>query len=128
MSDKEVKSFTLDPENKRALEQTDNASAVVNDLVTQWRKGGNNRNTVALELRKRQKEREKREAKERVERLEAEEEEIERLLMEFERDEDAKLEEARDALAQTPKDPDNGAIQTWARKLGVTPEQLIESL
>jgi len=128
MTDKEVKSFTLDPENKRALDQTDNASAVVNDLVTQWRQGGKNRDTVALELRKRQKERQIEEAQDKLERLQTEDEEIERLLIEFECDEDAKLEEARNALANTPKDPNNGAVENWAQKLGVTPEQLIDSL
>jgi predicted RNase H-like nuclease (RuvC/YqgF family) len=127
MTEKERRTVTLDPENDRVLEDSDNASAIVNDLVEQYRKNGD-RGTAALELQREQKQRELKNAKRKVENLKQDIAELDALIREYQREEDAELQEAREKLAQTPKEPDNPAIQSWAQDLGLTPEQLLDEL
>jgi len=127
MTEKKRRTVTLDPENDRVLEDSDNASAIVNDLVEQYRKNGD-RGTAALELQREQKQRELKNAKRKVENLEQDIAELDALIREYQREEDAELQEAREKLAQTPKEPDNPAIQSWAQDLGLTPEQLLDEL
>lgn len=127
MSDKKRKSVTLDPDNAQYLTEHDNASALVNDLVENYRKHGD-RGVVGLKLQRKQKEAEAQSAQERADRLFNEGEELDRLIKEFEREESAELKEARSALAETPKDPDNPAIERWAKELGMTPTELLEEL
>lgn len=127
MSDKERRTVTLDAENDKILEESDNASAIVNDLVEQYRKNGD-RGTAALELQREQKQRELKNAKRKVENLEQDIAELDALIREYQREEDAELQEAREKLAETPKEPDNPAIKSWAKDLGLTPEQLLDEL
>lgn len=124
---KKPKTVTLDRENHEFLQEQDNASALVNDLVEQYRRNGD-RGTVGLELQRKQKRREAKHAKQRAERLQEDVEELDALIREFERDHNAELAEARQALEATPKDPDNPAIKKWAKDLGMTPEQLLDEL
>lgn len=124
---KETRTVTLDEENDEFLADQDNASAVVNDLVTQFREGGD-RGTAALELQKKQKERDLETHKNFVENLEQDIAEIEALVQEFKREEDAELQEAQDALKHVPNDPENDAVQNWAQKLGMTPTELLSEL
>ena len=127
MSNKKPKTMTFSRENYEFLQEQDNASALVDDLVEQYRRNGD-RGTVGLELQRKQKEREARHAKERAERLENDVQELDELIREFERDHTAELDAAREALEKTPKDPDNPAIQKWAKDLGMTPEELLDQL
>ena len=127
MSNKKPKTMTFSRENYEFLQEQDNASALVDDLVEQYRRNGD-RGTVGLELQRKQKEREARHAKERAERLEDDVQELDELIREFERDHTAELDAARNALEKTPKDPDNPAIQKWAKDLGMTPEELLDQL
>lgn len=127
MSNKKPKTMTFSEENYEFLQEQDNASALVDDLVEQYRRNGD-RGTVGLELQRKQKEREARHAKERAERLQEDVNELDELIREFERDHSAELDAARDALEKTPKDPDNPAIQKWAKDLGMTPEELLDQL
>lgn len=72
-----------------------------------------------------------RERNERDREIAAERDELERLesrLKTFDDSEDDRLQEARDALEKTPKDPENPAIKKWASKLAMTPEELINEL
>lgn len=72
-----------------------------------------------------------REINERERELAAEQDALERLQQQLETFEDtheSKLDEARETLSDTPRDPENPAIQTWAKELGMPPEQLIEEL
>ena len=71
MSDKERRTVTLSPDANRTLEQEDNASAVVNDLVEQYARTGD-RGAAGLKLRRKHKLNELEEARERVSRLESE--------------------------------------------------------
>jgi len=127
MADKERRTVSLDPQNHEWLSDHDNASALVNDLVEQYRRNGD-RGTAGLELQRQQKEREKEHLEQRLENIETDIQELDALIREYRRSEDAELVEARETLADTPRDPENPAIQSWARDLGMTPEQLIEDL
>jgi response regulator RpfG family c-di-GMP phosphodiesterase len=127
MSDKKRRAVTLDEENDDFLADQHNASALVNDLVTEYRKG-EDKSTVALELQLKQKRKELREARKRAERLEGDVEELEQLKDEFTEQETAELHEARDALQGTPMEPTNEAVKTQAEKVGLTPTELIERL
>jgi len=72
-----------------------------------------------------------REINDRERELAAERDELERLqqqLETFDDEQNAKLETAREELADTPKEADNPAIQKWAEKCGLTPTALLEEL
>ena len=62
------------------------------------------------------------------ERLREEQQRIEEQLTEVEAEEPELLDQARDALADTPRDADNPAIQNWAAKLGIPAADLIDEL
>ena len=124
---KETRTVTLDEENDAFLAEQDNASALVNDLVTQYREGGD-RGTVALELQKDQKKRKLDTHQRMVNNLQNDIAEIETLIREFKREESAELREARQALEHVPNDPENEAVKNWAKKLGKTPDELLSEL
>ena len=56
--------------------------------------------------------------------------ELERLQAQLERHDaqQDQWDEAREKLRETPRDTDNPAIQQWADKLGVSPQELIDEL
>lgn len=127
MTDKERRTFTIDPENDELCQEHDNASALVNELLEQYRKGSD-KETVGIDLQIEQKQRELQERRKEVERIERDIEELEQLRAGISKQEDAQLSEAKEALANTPKEPTNDAIQSWASDLGMTPAQLIDEL
>ena len=129
MSDKERRTVTLSPEANRTLEQEDNASAVVNDLVEQYARTGD-RGAAGLKLRRKHKINELEEARERVARLESEIEELAVLIEEREATQ-PDWDDMREAIGNIdPKmiTPDNEAIDTWAEKLGVPASEVVEDL
>jgi len=127
MSNKKTRTVSLDAENHEYLKTEDNASAVVNDLIEQLRQGGD-RHTAAIDLQIEQKERELSEAEGKVDRLKQELSELRRLRASTQREEDARLEQAIDALEGVPRDPSNPAVENWAGKLGMTPAELVDEL
>lgn len=127
MTDKRRKSFSLDEPNAELCDDHDNASALVNDLLTQYRKGAD-KETVAIDLQIQQKKRELEEKDRQRERVESELQELRQLKAGVESRESADLQRAKDVLSSTPRDPSNVAIQDWADDLGMTPEELIEEL
>lgn len=127
MSDKETRTVSLSPDNNDYLKNKDNASAVVDDLITQLREGGD-RQTAVVDMQIEQQRREITEAENRVERLEQGLDELLSLRQELQNEESAELQEARQALENTPKEPDNPAIQEWAKRLGMAPEELLQQL
>lgn len=130
MSDKERRTVTLSPDANRTLEQEDNASAVVNDLVEQYARTGD-RGAAGLKLRRKHKLNELEEARERVSRLESEVKELTALIEEREDTEAAEWDTAREVLGRIDDadlTPENDAVKTWAEKLGVTPTELIEEV
>jgi len=124
---KKRKSITFDEDNYEFLSNHDNASALVRDLVEQYRTDGN-REKAALKLRQQQKQRELESSREDVNRLENDLEEITELLQEVKDVESEQWDNAVSALENTPKEPDNPAVENWADKLGLTPTALIEQL
>jgi len=127
MSEKKRRSVTLSPENDAYLRQQNNASAVIDDLVTQLREGGD-KATAVLDMQIQQKRTELTEAENRVERLEQGLDDLIELRNEMQAKDSAELQEARAALSGVPDDPNNPAIKNWASKLGLSPEGLIERL
>jgi len=124
---KETRTVSIDKANDAFLANHDNASALVNDLVEQYRNGAD-RDTVALQLQMNQKRREKELAEDRVTRLDNDIQELKELAEEFSTKQSAEIREAAKALEDTPKEPDNPAVQNWAKKLGVTPKKLIADI
>jgi len=55
-------------------------------------------------------------------------ERLQRQLEAFDDEQDAQLQEAKEKLAQAPRDPENEAIKKKAKKLGMTPHELLEEL
>lgn len=127
MTDKETRTVSLSEENNQYLSNQDNASAVVDDLITQLREGGD-RETAVIDMQIEQQKREITEAENRVERLKQGLEELRKLRSELQNEESTELAEAKAALEGTPKQTDNPAIQHWAKKLGLSPDDLIEQL
>jgi len=128
MSDKERRGVSIEKKNNDFLARQDNASALINDLVEQYRKSGKGRGEAALALQIEQKEGELEDAQGTVDRLESELEQLRALKSEYARQEETELEEVRDTLAEVEKDPTNDAVQHQAEKLGMTPEQLLDEL
>ena len=130
MSDKKRRTVTLSREADRVLQQEDNVSAVVTDLVEQYAKTGD-RGSAGLELQREHKLNELEEAKDTVERLETEIEELTMLIEERKSQESSEWEEAKDALSGIDErrlTTDNPAVQNWSEKLGVAPTELIERI
>lgn len=127
MSKKTTRTFSISKDNDEFLARHDNASALVDDLVEQYRNGAD-RDTVALQLQMNQKRREKELAKDRVDRLDNDIQELKELADEFSTEESAEIREAANALANTPDDTENPAVQNWAQKLSMTPEKLLTAI
>lgn len=125
MSKKETRTISFDPENDRFLSNQDNASALVNDLVSQYRKGAD-KHSVAIDLQIEQKRRQLREKQGAVNRIEEEIDELEKLKRSFAQEEEAQLEEAKETLDADCYDVTNPAIQRWAEKLDMPPERVVE--
>jgi len=130
MSDKERRTVTLSKEADQVLQQEDNVSAVVTDLVEQYARTGD-RGSAGLELQRKHKLKELEEDKETVSRLETEIEELTALIEERKSQETTEWEEAKDALSGISVEQlteDNPAVQNWSEKLGVTASELIEEI
>jgi len=127
VSDKERKTFSLERENAELCTELDNASAVVDDLLTQFRQTGD-RNTAALDMQIEHKENELNERQKEVTRLQRELKDLRNLRAEFTKQENAELKKAKQELAETPRDVENPAIKNWAEKLGLTPPELLNEL
>jgi len=72
-----------------------------------------------------------REINDREAELAKEQDELERLesmLTRQESKENVKMSKAREALAKTPKEPTNPAIEKWASELNMTPQELLDEL
>jgi len=125
--DKKVKSVNLDQDNAEYLSRQDNASALVDDLVEQYRTNGD-RQTAALKLRREQKRRELEDARLTVERLENDLEEIDAMIDDAEDAEENVLDEAAEKLQATELTPDNPAVKKWADKADLSINTFIEEL
>lgn len=124
-------SIRLSDEGYRFLKEQDNASALIRDLLTNYRLTGD-RGTAGLELQlkhaKEKKDERERRLEREIEMYERQIEEYEALIQRRNKKEDTELQEARDALEKTPRDTENPAIVRWSKQLGMTPDELIEEL
>jgi len=127
MSEKKQKSFTVDLENAELCEEHDNASALVNDLLEQYRKGSDEE-TAGFDVQIDQKQKELRERQKGVKRIQQDIQQLKQLKAGVSKKEDAKLEEARDALENVPLEVGNPAVENWAGGLGMTQQELINEL
>jgi hypothetical protein len=131
MSDKTVKSVSIDEDAAEFLSEQDNASALVEDLVNQYRQHGMGREMAALKLRRKQKARELEKARENVERLQADLAEIDALIEDAQNAQDGTLEEAIDAVETIETEDltrDNPAVDHWAEQTGMTPTAFIDAV
>ena len=124
---KQRKSVSLSEDNHQFLTDHDNASALVDRLVTQYRTGGQDE-SVIKQYRVRQVASEITALEKQMELKQQELEGLQDDVETAEQMEQVKLSEARNALSKTPKEPDNPAIQNWADELGMTPQELINEL
>lgn len=126
MTDK-PKSIRFDKDNYQFLSNHDNASALVRDLVEQYRREGKPER-AALKLRRKQKAAELEEAREKVERLESDLSEIDAMIENMNAAEETDIKEAAEALEGVELNRDNPAVENWAQKLNITPTELINSI
>ena len=126
------KTITIDSELAEIVDRRDefNLSGFVNVCLEQHfsADGATSPQKTALKAKLEQIEDELEDAERKRERLRSRREEIEDELEDVEDDEPELLMQARDKLDNTPKDPDNPAIQNWASKLGMPSEELVKEL
>lgn len=128
MTDKKRKAVSLDPVNHEFLSNQDNASALVNRLVEQYRTGGQKEDI----LRKYRLEQERAERESLRRQLELKEEMIDELKSTMTAEERQVARVVADAVENidddVPADPSNPAIENWASKAGLPPEEFAERL
>lgn len=128
MSEKQRKSFTLDPEVSAYLSQEGrNASQTVNKLV-KMEMGKDAVDKTLLKYRmqseKDQYESAAQKARGHLERYN----QLKRQLEKTESREDELLQDVREKLANVPLRPDNPGVQAQAERVDMTPEELIEEI
>lgn len=129
MSDRKPTSFNLTAENREWLdENVGNRSEFLNDLIEHHRQGNSQMDEAVARFRKEQLMAEKAAMESRLESMENEIEAVDEQITSHSKQAQVELEEAKDALQDTPKEPDNPAIQNWAKDLGMTSEELIDEL
>jgi len=125
---KERKTFTLDPEVKAYLDSSGrNASETVNRLV----KMEMGEEVVNEQLIKMRMEMEKDRYEDAAQKARGHLERYNQLKARLDTEKEAKnelLEEAKEKLSDIPHSPDNPAVENWAEKLDMTPEELIQEL
>lgn len=125
---KERTSLSLDPSVAQFLKQNHvNASGLVNKLVQQYMNGGAGEDIIR-EFRIQQLESEVDELQSREEQKRQELQKLKSIDSKKTEEQEVALEEAKETLSSTPRDPDNIAIQTKADELDITPEELVEEL
>ena len=125
---KERRTVTLESEVNDYLAQDHvNASGLVNDLVKRHMNGDDTDGAIR-EFRIRQLEEEAEEYASRAERKRTEAERLKQAATEKEAEKREELQKAIEQLADAPRDPDNPAVESQARKLGIKPEDLVAEL
>jgi chromosome segregation ATPase len=126
------KTITIDSELAQIVDERDefNLSGFVNACLEQHFSGDEMRSPQQTALKAQLEELEERldEAEQKRERLRSKRERIEDELEDLQDDEPELLDQARSKLENTPKNPDNPAIQNWASKLGIPSTELVEEL
>lgn len=125
---KERRTVTLESEVNDYLAQDHvNASGLVNDLVKRHMNGDDTDGAIR-EFRIRQLEEEAEEYTSRAERKRTEAERLKQAATEKKAEKREDLNKAIEQLADAPRDPNNPAVESQARKLGIEPEDLVAEL
>ena len=125
---KERRTVTLESEVNDYLAQDHvNASGLVNDLVKRHMNGDDTDGAIR-EFRIRQLEEEAEEYASRAERKRTEADRLKQAATEKKAEKREELQKAIEQLADAPRDPDNPAVESQARKLGIEPEDLVAEL
>lgn len=119
--------INFDPDQYRYLKKKDNTSAHVRRLVESDMKGQDT-DLVGLEVQIQTLEQQAQHAAEQEEMYQSRAEELRDLRNQMGEKESIKLSEAKKNLEDTPKEPNNPAIQRWAEKLSLTPRELCQEL
>jgi len=129
---KKTKSFTLSPDVVEELEQTGNASEVVNGLLEEYfLSAGDGPIGVELQLQNTETKLnaaidDRQKLNRRIERLRNKKQRLEREIENRQAQQREKLAEAKQFVQG--KEPDNPAVQNWADKLGMPPYELLEEV
>jgi len=125
---KERRTVTLESEVNDYLAQDHvNASGLVNDLVKRHMNGDDTDGAIR-EFRIRQLEEEAEEYASRAERKRTEADRLKQAATEKKAEKREELQKAIEQLADAPRDPNNPAVESQARKLGIEPEDLVAEL
>jgi len=125
---KERRTVTLESEVNDYLAQDHvNASGLVNDLVKRHMNGDDTDGAIR-EFRIRQLEEEAEEYASRAERKRTEADRLKQAATEKKAEKREELQKAIEQLADAPRDSENRAVKTQARKLGIEPEDLVAEL
>jgi septal ring factor EnvC (AmiA/AmiB activator) len=131
VSRKARKQITIDPALAEEVERRDefNLSGFVNACLEQHFADGaaTTAGKAAVRAEIERLENQIQEAEQERERLREQRQRLEEDLDDM-NDEPALLDQAREKLANTPRDPDNPAIQNWSGKLGIPAEELCDRL
>jgi len=126
---KERITASVDPEVAEFLTQDGvNASGLVNRLVQDEMAGTNEATVQMIELRLEQVESDCESLEQRLKAKEKERVRLETRLSELKAEQDSRLDEVREKIPPGFRDPENDAIQTWAAKLDMPPEELVAKL
>lgn len=132
---KERKTFSLDAELVEELdEECNNASAVMNQLLSEFLMGGGE-GPIGLEIKLQRTERKLQDALDERERVNRRIEKLRNKRNRIESQIEAKTEEkqeeikmAAENLEGTPRDPENPAVQNWAENVGVPATELLRRI
>jgi len=129
MVDKLSTSVSLTAENREYLDrEVNNRSAFINDLIEAHRQGKSDIEETIARYRREQLKSELRTVDSRKEEIEHELELINQQISEEKERQQEVVANAREALTETPKTPDNPAVETWAEKANLTPEELLDRI
>lgn len=129
MSDKVSTSVNLTGKNREYLDrEVNNRSAFINDLIEAHRQGKSDIDEAIARYRREQLEHELREVQSRKREIQNQLDVINQKVQKEEARKQEQLAEAKETLADVPRDPENPAVENWADKIGITPEELLEEL
>lgn len=125
---KSRRTVSLDEENDQYLDADGiNASSLVNRLVRSYRSAGGDE-TGMLRLREQQLESEVAELESRLEAKRRELDSIRDQLSTFEDTQQSVLEEAAETISPQARSTDNPAVENWANKADLPPEEFLDRL
>jgi len=126
MSDHTV-SFKVDDELFNYLQKKHNKSAYLRELVKADMRDDSG-NLVGLQMQIETLEQQAQSHAEKEEMFQQRAEELKEVLDQSKENTQRGLQEAKENLTGVDRDPTNPAIQRWAEKIGMSPEQLCEEL